>query len=183
MRKSRSLRATPLYGTGALAFAVLTATPVQAQRRDDAARLEATRGAASLTEGSARPAFSLNQLFSPAHFRMSHTVEFSSSSWAGGGASMGAYTNTMQWRFDKVDARVDVSMLQPFGGGFGASSLGLNGAQNRPQVFLRNAEVAYRPFESTELRFSVQQSPYGAYASPYGYRPLGSPAPYDVRTR
>ncbi len=182
MRKSLSLRASTLYGAGALAFVVLTATPARAQLRDDAARLEATRGAASLTDGHAKPAFTLNQLFSPAHFQMGHTVEFSSSAGAGGGGSMGMYTNSMAWRFDKVDARVDVSVAQPFGAsGFGASRLGLN-AQNRPQVFLRNAEIAYRPFASTELRLSVQQSPYGMYASPYGYRPLGT-APYDERMR
>lgn len=145
----------------ALALVVLTAAPAQAQRRDDASRLKQAR-AASLADTDTRAGLTLNKLFSPQHFQMQHTVEFSSSAWAGGGASMGAYTNSLRWNFDKLDAQVDVTALTPFGAGLGMQ-------QGQPQVFLRNAELRYRPTGSAELRFSFQQSPYGAYASPYGY--------------
>ena len=145
-----------------LALIVLMVVPAHAQLRTDASRLKQAR-AASLADVDGRTCVLLNKLFSPEHFRMGQTVEFSSTVGAGAGYSVGAYTNSLQWRFDKLDARVDVSMMTPFGSGFGLQS-------GRPQVFLRNAEVSYRPFSSAELRLSFQQSPYGMYAAPgYGY--------------
>lgn len=112
----------------------------------------------------------LGKLFDADYFNMSHTYEMSATSLGGRGASMGMYTNTMQWQFNSAwAARVDVSLMQPFSGD-------LYGDQS-PQVFLRNAEVAYRPSENTIFRVQIQQSPYGRYASPYGmYSPYGHSA-------
>lgn len=75
--------------------------------------------------------------------------------------SMGMYTNTMRWQFNSAwAARMDVSVANSFtGNAFG---------EDRTRVFLRNAEVAYRPSENMQFRLQVQQSPYGRYASPYG---------------
>ena len=77
------------------------------------------------------------------------------------------YTNTMSWQFsDKLAARVDISAAySPFSGG---DLAGLEG-QQKPQVFLRNAEIAWRPTENVQLHVQIRQSPYGRYASPYGY--------------
>jgi hypothetical protein len=109
----------------------------------------------------------LSKLFGAEHFNMSHTYEMSMTSFGNESASMGMYTNTMMWQFNSAwAARVDVGVMQPFSGN-------MYGDQS-PRVILRNAEVAYRPSENTEIRFQVQQSPYGRYASPYGaYRPYG----------
>lgn len=103
----------------------------------------------------------LGDLFSPEHFRMSHSYEVSATSFGGDAMSMGMYTNTMRWQFNSAwAARMDVSVANSFtGNAFG---------EDRTRVFLRNAEVAYRPSENMQFRLQVQQSPYGRYASPYG---------------
>lgn len=134
--------------------------PAQAQLRQDA---KVQQAPVKLYDQST-PSFTLNKLFSPEHFRMGHSYEMSFGSFGGSSASMGMYTNTMMWQFNqKLAARVDVAFAHtPFGG----NALG-EGQSGR--VFLRNAEVAYRPSENMRLHFSVHQSPYGAYAGPYGY--------------
>ncbi len=110
--------------------------------------------------------FSLNQFFSPEHFRMSHSFEFSSSSF-GGGSSLAMYTNTMMWQFNqKLAGRLDVAYAySPFSSD---KIQGLNrGNSNR--VFIKNAELAYKLGERSSIHLSFRQSPYGRYASPYGY--------------
>jgi hypothetical protein len=147
------------------------ATPVQAQLRQD---VREDRSEVKLYE-QAGPGFTLNKLFSPEHFRMSHSYEMSFGSFGGNTSSLGMYTNTMQWQFNqKLAARVDVSVAHtPFGGG----QFGQDG-QN-PRVFLRNAEIAYRPSDNMLLHLSVRQSPYGSYMGPYGYmNPYMSPYGY-----
>lgn len=112
--------------------------------------------------------FSLSDLFSPDHFRMQHTYEMSMGTIGGSSYSLGIYTNSMLWQFsDKLAARVDIGIAHsPWGG-----SLGLN---QRPQIFLRNAELAYRPRENMLFQFTVRQSPYGYFMAPYGYYPFRS---------
>jgi len=107
--------------------------------------------------------FSLNKYFSPEHFKMSHSFELSSF----GGNSMSMYTNSMQWQFSsKLAARMDVAAsYSPLGSHSGMSVTG----QSDSRVFVKNAELAYRPKENVELHFSFRQSPYGSYMSPYGY--------------
>ncbi len=48
-------------------------------------------------------------------------------------------------------------------------------------MFLRNAQIDYRPRHNMSIQLSVRQSPYGYYASPYGY--YGSPFGYYPRYR
>ncbi len=110
--------------------------------------------------------FLLNKLFNPSVFRMSHSVEMSMGSFGGQSSSLGMYTNSMAWQFsDKLAARLDLSVAySPFNN----AALGL-GEQQKPQVFLRNAEVAWRPSENVQFHLQVRQSPYGSYMSPYGY--------------
>lgn len=106
----------------------------------------------------------LSTIFSDQHFRMSHTYEASFSSFGGQAASMGMYTNSMMWQFNQAwAARVDVSVAHPFSATSGF------GQDQQAKVFLRNAEVAYRPSENMQVRLQIRQSPYGRYGSPYGY--------------
>ncbi len=163
-----------------LAFLCLVAclafvTPAQAQMRGDVQ----TAKAPTQLYDTGGAAFSLNKLFSPAHFQMSHSYEMSMGSFGGGNSySMGAYTNTLAWQFsDKLAARADVSFaFSPFGG----NALGDEGGIENGRLFLRNAEIAYRPKENMLFHIRVQQSPYGSYMSPYGYHGYGySPFGYD----
>ena len=154
-------------------LALLSLTvPAQAQHRAD---LPAKRAAVRLFDQGG-PSFALNKLFSPEHFRMSHSYEMSMGSFGGNTSSMGMYTNTMQWQFSqKLAARVDVAVAHNlFGGNNNTTFNGLTFQQRQgPQVFLRNAEVAYRPTENMQFNFSVRQSPYGSYMNPYGYYGMG----------
>lgn len=141
------------------------ATPAQAQLRSAVNEQQAS---ARLYDTGAS-SFLLNTLFNPAIFQMRHSVEFSMGSFGGHTSSLGMYTNTMAWQFnDKLAARVDLSAAySPFNGG---SSFGVQD-NNQPRVFLRNAEIAYRPSEKFQLHLQVRQSPYGRYMHPYGYHP------------
>ncbi len=151
-----------------LCFVALVAVtvPAQAQLRKDVNQQQSP----AKLYGTDGPAFSLNKLFSPEHFRMSHSYEMSFGSYGGGTSSLGMYTNTMQFQFNqKLAARMDVAFAHsPFGGSMG-NPLGPDA--DRGQVFLRNAEIAYRPTDNMRLHLSFRQSPYGGYMSPYGYNP------------
>lgn len=142
-----------------LALMLSVMQPAEAQLRDTANGPAPT---ALYDEGASTNL--LNTLFSDDHFRMSHTYEMSMSRFGGNTASLGMYTNSMMWQFNEQwAARVDVSLAHsPFGGN------DMFGNQTDAQVFLRNAEVAYRPSENMEFRFQMQQSPHGSYMSPYG---------------
>jgi len=117
--------------------------------------------------------FSLNRYFSPAHFRMSHSLEFSTGSFGGSTSSLGMYTNSMMWQFSrKLAARLDISMAySPYSD---ERLQGLTGNNNNGRIFVRNAQIAFRPSENSRIEFTFRQSPYGAYASPYGYNRYGN---------
>ncbi len=144
------------------------AVPAQAQLRQDARNQEVQ---SRLYDAQSGPAFSLNRLFSPQHFKMGHSYEMSMGSFGGVSSSLGMYTNTMRFQFSsKLAGRVDLAYaFSPFGESsmFGASQ----GRQGR--FLLRNAEIAYRPSDKVQLHFSVRQSPYGSYMNPYGYGGYG----------
>ncbi len=146
----------------ALMTAVATSDPAHAQLRPSGSVVESS--VRLYDQGT--PGFSLNRFFTPEHFRMSHSFEASSSSW-GGGTSMAMYTNTMQWQFNnKLAARLDVSAASQMGGD---QRLAQAMGQSQGQVFVRNAEIAYRPTGNIQLHLSMRRSPYGSYMSPYGY--------------
>jgi len=143
---------------------VLAASPANAQLR--------SAGSAQATSvrlyDQGNVGFSLNRFFTPEHFRMSHSFEASSSSF-GGGSSIAMYTNSMQWQFsNKLAARVDVaaaySPLQD-------QRLNSITGNQSPQVFLRNAEIAYRPSENVQIHLSMRRNPYGnmGYGNYGGY--------------
>ncbi len=137
--------------------------PAEAQLRSD----NPAAGSTVRLYDTAATGLSLNRFFSPEHFRMAHSLEFSSSSF-GGGSSLGMYTTSMMWQFNsKLAARMDVALA--YGGGGASQSFSSTGASgNAGRVFLRNAEVAYRPTKNMQLNLQVRQSPYGSYMSPYG---------------
>jgi hypothetical protein len=142
-----------------LVVAVSLATPAEAQFRDSADRSVQTQ----LYDTGSAATNALQSLFGAEHFRMAHSYEASFSSFGGEASSMGMYTNSMMWQFNSDwAARVDVSVAHPFtqtGGAFG---------QQDTQVFLRNAEVAYKPSDNFQVRMQVQQNPRSRYMSPYG---------------
>ena len=122
--------------------------------------------------------FSLNNLFDPADFRMDHAYTLSAGSFTGGGYSYGLYTNTMRWQpNDKLAARVDVGFVHSPFSTLSGESQGLNG-----QLFLQNAEIAYRPTENVQLRFVMKQHPYGRFMQPHGYAPVGYRSGYGTAT-
>lgn len=146
----------------ALIVVLGTAVPAQAQMRDQVALTQ--RAPAQLYDSQA-PSFTLNKLFSPQHFTMGHSYEMSVGGFGGSSSTLGMYTNTMAWQFSqKLDARLDVSVAHSFSGNqFGDEGPG-------GQVFIRNAELNYRPTESMQFHISFRQSPFGLYGHPYGYR-------------
>jgi hypothetical protein len=145
-----------------LTATLLATAPVHAQLRPSGSAVESS---VRLYDQGVT-GFSLNRYFAPEHFRMSHTFEASSSSW-GGGTSMATYTNSMQWHFNnKLAARLDVSAASQLGGN---QRLAQAMGQNSNQVYVRNAELAYRPSENVQIHLSMRRSPYGSYMSPYGY--------------
>lgn len=146
----------------ALIVVLGTAVPAQAQMRD---QVPQTQPAPAQLYDSQTPTFTLNKLFSPQHFTMGHSYEMSFGSFGGGNQSLGMYTNTMNWQFSqKLDARLDVSVAHSFSG----NQFGNDGPGG--QVFIRNAQVNYRPTESMQFHISFRQSPYGMYGHPHGYR-------------
>lgn len=154
-----------------LAFFVVAA-PAQAQRTSD---LPGRQAPVALTDGPGTPGLSLGQLFNGETVKFSQSYEMSYSSGIGGNVGLGVYTSSLRWQpSDRLAGRVDVGVAHsPFGDAGVQSALGFDGAGDT-RVFLRNAELAYRPTENSVIHFSVQQSPYGAYASPFGYGGYGA---------
>lgn len=143
------------------------AQPAQAQLRENAQVQQAPTQLYASDTG-----FNLfSDLFDAEHFRMGHSYEMSFSSFGGNSSSLGMYTNTMMWQFnDELAARVDVSVAHSLMGGASFQ-------EQQPRVFLRNAEIAYRPAKNIEFHFQMRQSPYGRFMSPYGYG-YGGFSPY-----
>lgn len=151
----------------ALALVLLAATPAQAQLR---AELPGRSATAEVYAPSATPGFSLARFFDRDHFKIGHAYEMSYSSMGGEGFGMGLYTTSLQWQFNsKLAARADVGVAHaPFGSHRMQRAMGFS--EDQPaQVYLRNAQIAYRPTESSLITLQFQQSPFGGYASPYGY--------------
>ncbi len=147
------------------------AFPAQAQLRRD---VHSQSAPARLYD---QGGFSLNKFFDPAHFRMSHSLEFTAGSFGGQSSSLAMYTNTMMFQFSsKLAGRVDMALAYSPTGNVGSVT-----GSNQGRLFLRNAELAYRPTKNMQLHLSVRQSPYGYYASPYGYGGYGGYSPYGGR--
>ena len=156
--------------TLALALLLASALPARAQRAADVPGRPAPV-ALSATPGAP---LSLGALFNAETLDFGQSYEASYVGGAGGSVGLGLYTASLRWQPSaKLAGRVDLGVAHSlFGDDAAQSALGLGGADG-PRVFLRNAELAYRPSENATVHLSVRQSPYGAYASPYGYSPYG----------
>jgi len=112
----------------------------------------------------------LNAIFNPSVFQMSHSFEMSAGSFGGNGYSMGMYTNTLSWKFSpKLAARMDIAVAYSPQSQFSQNS---GFANQSPRVFLRNAEVAWKPSDRFQLNIQIRQNPY-AYHGLMGYGPYG----------
>jgi hypothetical protein len=153
-----------------LAALLYVATPAQAQLRANLPDRNAP------AEVYATPAgISIGELFSSQNLRFNHSYELSYSSFGSQSLGLGVYTTSIGWQpSQRLAARVDVGVAHsPFGSDGIRSQLGFTSDQPA-QLFLRNAEIAYRPTDSMVFHLSVQQSPFGSYASPYGGNGYGS---------
>ena len=151
------------------ALAIMLVMPAQAQFRQN---VPATHPPARIYEATGKIGAFLSKLFNPSVFQMSHSFEMSAGSFGGQGFSMGMYTNTMAWQFsDKLAARVDVAMAYSPQNQM-AQRAGF-AQQAGPKVFLRNAQVEWKPAKNVHLQLQVRQNPYGygrmGYYDPYGY--------------
>jgi len=159
-----------------LVLTLSLAVPAEAQFRETAQQNRSVQ--TQLYDSGSAATNALQSLFGAEHFRMSHSYQASFSSFGGDAASMGMYTNSMMWQFNSDwAARMDVSVAHPFtqGSAFG---------ERETEVFIRNAEVAYKPSDNFQVRMQMQQSPYGRYMQPYGvfggHRGHRSPPTHDL---
>lgn len=142
----------------AFLLGLFVVTPASAQLRKDLAGLQS--GAQVFQSGV------LSKVFSPEHFRLSHSYELSVGQYGGmGGMTTGLYTANMDWNFgSKLDANLQVGALHtPFGRSTLAQQLMGN---ESVKLFVRNASLNYHPTKNLTLHMSFQQAPY---ATPYGY--------------
>ncbi len=109
--------------------------------------------------------------FDPSKFSMHHSVEFSYQAFAGGGMSLGTYTNSMAYRFaDNLNARADVSMSFMPTNSF--SSFAGKGSSNFSGIYLRDAQINYKPLDNLQVQLQYSQLPYGSYYYSPFYNPM-----------
>jgi hypothetical protein len=164
-----------LLPVAAFAVALAVAVPAQAQLR---AELPTGPAGVAVFDQPTGGSF-LSQYVNAETVKVSHSYELSYSSFGSEGVGLGVYTTSLRFQpTDRLAARVDVGVAHsPFGSSALQQGLGF-GPDSQAQVYLRNATLAYRPTENTMFTISVQQSPFGSYASPYGYAPYGM-SPYS----
>lgn len=112
--------------------------------------------------------------FNPDKFTMRHSFDLSYATFGGEGLSLGTYTNSMRYDFaENFNARADVAFsFSPY------SSLSTLNKKDLSNVYLKNAEINYKPWENTYLTLSYRQLPYGtgyynsAFFNPF-YRESG----------
>lgn len=117
--------------------------------------------------GDSSPLSSLFGWFNPDKFSMRHSFDMSYTTFGGQGLSLGSYTNSMKYEFaDNLNARADIAFsFSPY------SSLAQFNKSDFSKVYLKNAEINYKPWENTTVSISYQQHPYGyGYYSPF-YNP------------
>ncbi|HEX8384629.1 MAG TPA: hypothetical protein VF576_00515 [Rubricoccaceae bacterium] len=153
-------------------FVAFLAAPARAQFRDETSARPAA--VAVYDTPSVPGGLNLGRLFNAQTLQLSHQAEFSTTTGGAGTLGLGVYTTSLQWQPSaRLAGRVDVAVAKNL---FSSGALGnAYGADESPQLYLRNAELAYRPTANSVLHLSIQQSPYGTYASPYGYAdPFGN---------
>lgn len=152
----------------ALVGSVLLATaPASAQLRTE---VPSSPAPVAIGSDGAPGGLGVSDYFSAESFRIDHSYEMSYTSGVGGSLGLGVYTTSLRWQpTNNLAARVDVGVAHsPFGSEGVRSALGFR--EGTPaRVYLRNAEVAYRPTANSLLHLRVQQNPFGYGAlSPHG---------------
>ena len=147
---------------------VLAAAGARAQFKPDAAHPSEESGGL-ITQP---PSTMMFGWFDPSKFQMHHSFELSYQSFAGQGMSLGTYTNTMMYQFaDNLNARADVSMSFTPSNSF--SSFGTKGSNNFSGIYLRDAQLSYKPWDNVQVQLQYSQLPYGSYSfSPFFYNPM-----------
>ena len=147
-----------------LAFA---AAPARAQFRTAPTRPAAV---AVVSDAAGPGGLNLGKLFNAQTLQFSQQAEFSTTSGGYGTLGLGTYTTSVQWQpSTRLAGRVDLAVSKSL---FSSGALG-GAADESARLYLRNAEIAYRPTANSVLHLSIQQSPHGSYASPYGYSGYG----------
>lgn len=97
----------------------------------------------------------------PNNFTMKHSYSMSYSTWGGNGLALGAYTNSMQYKFnDKLNVQVEASLVHSPYSTFGKELTNqING------IYINRAALNYKPFENFQINIQYNQYPYGY--SPY----------------
>jgi len=106
--------------------------------------------------------------FNPDKFTMRHSFDLSYTTLSGQGLSLGTYTNSMRYEFaDNLNARADIAFsFSPY------SSLSTFSKKDFSGIYLKNAEVNYKPWDNTYISLSYRQVPYSfGYYSPF-YNPF-----------
>jgi hypothetical protein len=149
--------------TAALGLALLLAHPAAAQLQADVPGRQAPVEVLASPEA---PTLSLGNLFNAQTLSLSHGYEYSYGAGAGGSLGLGVLTTSLRWQPSaRLAGRVDLGLAHGATGSL-AGAAGFS-PDNPGRLFLRNAELAYRPTESSLIRLQVQQTPYGA-ACGYG---------------
>jgi len=124
--------------------------------------------------GDSSPLSYLFGWFNPDKFMMRHSFDMSYTTFGGQGLSLGTYTNSMMYQFaDNLQARADIAFsFSPY------SSVAQFNKSDLSKVYLKNAEVNYKPWDNTSISLSYHQLPYGYYNGYYS--PFYSPFSRDM---
>ncbi len=115
--------------------------------------------------------------FNPDKFFMRHSFDMSYTSFGGQGLSLGTYTNSMMYQFaDNFNAKAEIAFsFSPY------NSIAQFNKSDFSKVYLKNAELNYKPSDNTSISLSFRQMPYGYYNGYHNgyYSPFDSPFSRD----
>lgn len=136
-------------------FAIATVASAQFKSQVE----QETSIASTRLGGSSSPLAFMFGWFDPDKFTMRHSFDMSFTAFGGQSLSLGTYTNSMIYRFaDNLNARADIAFsFSPY------ANLSTFNKKDFSGVYLKNAEVNYKPWDNTTVSVSFRQSPYGYY--------------------
>jgi len=151
--------------TAALGFALLMSSPAQAQLQSDVPGRAAPVEVVASPEA---PTLSLAGLFNAHTLKLNQSYEYGYQTSGFGDLGLGVYTTSLLWQpSSKLAGRVDLGLAHGAVGSL-ANAAGFS-ADNPARLYLRNAEIAYRPTQNSMIHLQVRQTPYGS-ACTYSYR-------------
>lgn len=156
--------------TGMLAVALLVSAGSVAQAQLKSQVPQETQVSFGRMGGSdSSPLSYLFGWFDPDKFTMRHSVDLSYTTFGGQSFSLSTYTNTMMYQFaDNLNARADIAFsYSPY------SSLSTLNKKDLNAIYLKNAELDYKPADNMRISLSFKQMPY--YGTGYYYSPFYNP--------